>query len=346
MDVIIEKTHALGRIRLNRPKAINALTLPMIEAIAHALPNFAADPAIAAVLITGEGERGLCAGGDIRALYDSRANAGPHAEAFFRAEYRMNAAIKAYPKPYVAIMDGITMGGGVGVSAHGSVRIVTERTRMAMPETGIGFYPDVGGTWLLSQSPGEFGTYLGLTGDSFGGADAILAGFADHFVTSSQLPALIAALEAMPATATLQTVQALVKGFSESHEPPHTPYLPEIDRAFAHDRLEDIIAALQASNSDFAKKTLAVMAQKSPTSMKVTLKLLRLARGSQNLEACLEREFIATQRVVLSDEFYEGVRAAVVDKDRAPRWNPDKPEAVTDDLVNSYFTIDLPKLFP
>jgi enoyl-CoA hydratase len=345
MDIIIEKSGALGRVKLNRPKALNSLTFHMVEEIAAILPIFSGDPSIAAVLITGEGERGLCAGGDIRALYDARANASEVGEIFFRSEYRMNAAIAEFPKPYIAIMDGITMGGGVGVSAHGSVRIVTEKTRMAMPETGIGFFPDVGGTWLLSHSPGEFGTYLGLTGDSFGGADAILAGLADYFVNSRNLPALIAQLEALKAPITNEDIQAMVKSFSESNEPPHTPYLPEINKAFAHDRVEDIVAALEASGTDFAKKTLGVIAQKSPTSMKVTLKLLRLARNYANLEEALEHEFIAAQTVMASDEFYEGVRAAVIDKDRTPRWNPAKLEDVSEELVASYFTAKVKPLF-
>jgi enoyl-CoA hydratase len=336
-DILVEHQGALGRIKLNRPKAINALTLEMIHDIAAALRQFAAAPEIGTVLISGEGERGLCAGGDIRALYDHGRDGSGFGQTFFRDEYRMNAQIADYPKPYVAIMDGITMGGGVGVSAHGSVRIVTERTRMAMPETGIGFFPDVGGTWLLSRAPGELGTFIGLTGDGVGGADAILAGFADYFVPSEQLAALIEALATLPNAATIQQVQATVRGFAIEAPPPLTAHRAEIDASFGFESLEEIIAALESSGSAFAQKTLGVLKQKSPTSMKVTLRLLREAARSTTLRECLQREFAAAQQVLASDEFYEGVRAAVVDKDRSPKWRPATLAEVTPETLAPYF---------
>ncbi len=344
-DVLAETAGVLGRIRLNRPKAVNALTLEMIRHVQSALARFENDPAIGAVLVTGEGERGLCAGGDIRALYDHGRDGSGFGETFFREEYRMNAHIARYGKPYVAVMDGITMGGGVGISAHGSVRIVTERTRMAMPETGIGFFPDVGGTWLLSHGPGEIGTFIGLTGDSFGGADAIYAGFSDVFVESLKIPALIAALAALPASVTLETVRATVKAFTEDAPPPLAAHRAEIDKAFAFDSVEEIVAALEASNSEFAAKTLKVLGQKSPTSMKVTLRLLRLARADARLEDSLEREFAAAHAVLASDEFYEGVRAAVVDKDRNPKWSPATLAGVNDSLIDGYLTHSPEKIF-
>jgi enoyl-CoA hydratase len=343
-DVITGTCGSLGRIRLNRPKAINALTLPMIQHIQAALDAYETDPALSAVLISGEGERGLCAGGDIRALYD-HGRSGFGAE-FFTHEYRMNAHIAAYKKPYVALMDGITMGGGVGISAHGAIRVVTERTRLAMPETGIGFFPDVGGTWLLGQAHGEIGTFLGLTGESFGGADAIYAGLADHFVNSSNIPALIEALEALPAGADVEAVNSVVQGFSIEVTPPLAAHRTDIDLAFAYDTVEDIIAALHDSAAtEFAKTTLDVLARKSPTSMKVTLRLLRLGRASASLKECLQREFDASHAVLASAEFYEGVRAAVVDKDRNPKWSPATVEAVTPALVDSYFKHTGPDLF-
>jgi enoyl-CoA hydratase len=343
-DVLVEVTGTCGRIRLNRPKAINALTLPMIQHIQAALDKFETDPEISSVLISGEGERGLCAGGDIRALYD-HGRSGFGAE-FFTHEYRMNAHIAAYKKPYVALMDGITMGGGVGISAHGAIRIVTERTRLAMPETGIGFFPDVGGTWLLAHAPGELGTFLGLTGDSFGGADAINAGLADHFVESSNLPHLITALADLPAGADVEAVRAAVEGFSQHVTPPLAAHRTDIDIAFAHNTVEKIVTALHASAAtEFAKKTLAVLAQKSPTSMKVTLRLLRLGRNSATLQECLQREFDASTQVLASDEFYEGVRAAVVDKDRNPKWNPATLAEVTKARVDAYFQHKAAPLF-
>ncbi len=344
-DILVETVGALGRVRLNRPKALNSLTLEMIKHLAAALKRFEADPAVGAVLVTGEGERGLCAGGDIRALYDRGPRDIGFGGEFFRDEYRMNAHIAAYAKPYVAIMDGITMGGGVGISAHGSVRVVTERTRMAMPETGIGFFPDVGGTWLLSHAPGEIGTFMGLTGDGFGGADAIYAGFADHFVPSDRLPALYEALATLPATATLADVRGVVSRLAETVPAPMAAHRAEIDAAFAHDEVEQIVAALKASGSAFAQKTLAVMAQKSPTSMKVTLRMLRLARHDESLKDSLEREFAATHSVLASDEFYEGVRAAVVDKDRTPKWRPATLEEVSAATVEAYLRNSPDKLF-
>lgn len=344
-DVLVETQGALGRIRLNRPKAINSLTLEMVESVAAALNGFADDPAIGLVLVTGEGERGLCAGGDIRALYDHGRDGSGFGARFFKEEYRMNAAIAAYPKPYLAVMDGITMGGGVGISAHGAIRIVTERTRMAMPETGIGFFPDVGGTWLLSRSPGEIGTFIGLTGDSFGGADAIYAGFADFFVQSAKIPDLIAQLGALPANATLAALRTLVEGFAEQPVAPLAANRAEIDSAFCFDSVEDIVAALQTRESAFATKTLAVIAQKSPTSMKVTLKLLRLAAKDAHLTDSLQREFTVAHAVLASSEFYEGVRAAVVDKDRNPKWSPATLPAVTEAILDNYFLQNAEKIF-
>lgn len=343
-DILTGIEGALGRIRLNRPKAINALTLPMIEQIQAALTDFETTPEIAAVLISGEGERGLCAGGDIRALYDHGRDG--FGEKFFAAEYRMNAHIAAFEKPYIAIMDGITMGGGVGISAHGAIRIVTERTRLAMPETGIGFFPDVGGTWLLAHAPGEIGTFLGLTGESFGGADAIYAGLADHFITSENIPALIAKLSELPVTADIESVRSVVQGFSIAVTPPLAAHRTDIDLAFAHDSVEEIIAALDTSAAtEFAQQTLGILARKSPTSMKVTLRLLRLGRASTSLEECLQREFDASHAVMKSAEFYEGVRAAVVDKDRNPKWNPPTVQEVTPALVDSYFQHNAARLF-
>lgn len=344
-DVLVEKTGVLGRIRLNRPKAINALTLEMIRAIQAALTQFEADDTVSAVLITGEGERGLCAGGDIRALYDHGRDGSGFGETFFREEYRLNAHIAAYTKPYIAIMDGITMGGGVGVSAHGAVRIVTERTRMAMPETGIGFFPDVGGTWLLSRAPGEIGTFIGLTGDGIGGRDALYAGFADFLVNSENLPALIENLSILPAQADVEAVRSVVSGSSLEVTPPLAAHRTDIDISFGFDTAEEIIAALQDLGTEFATKTLGVLAQKSPTSVKVTLRLLRLARRDKTLKDSLEREFAAAHSVLASDEFYEGVRAAVVDKDRNPKWRPATLEEVSAKSVEAYFTHSPEKLF-
>lgn len=342
-EVLTGTIGTLGRIRLNRPRAINALNLPMLQSIQSALTGFETNPALAVVLLTGEGERGLCAGGDIRALYDhGRSGFGA---TFFTQEYRLNAHIAAYKKPYIALMDGITMGGGVGLSAHGAIRIVTERTRIAMPETGIGFFPDVGGTWLLAHAPGEIGTCLGLTGEGINGADAIYAGLADHYIESANIPALIEKLSILPATADVESVRGVVQNFSIKTTPPLAAHRTDIDTAFAFDTLEEIIAALDAAGTEFTKQILADLARKSPTSMKVTLRLLRLGRTSRSLEECLQREFDASHAVLASDEFYEGVRAAVVDKDRNPKWNPATVQEVTPAIVDGYFKHTAENLF-
>lgn len=332
--VLIERKGALGRIRLNRPKALNSLTLDMVRRIERALDAFAADGDIRAVLITGEGERGLCAGGDIRAIFDSGRAKDGLGETFWREEYQMNACIAAYAKPYIALMDGITMGGGVGVSAHGRHRIVTERTRLAMPETGIGFFPDIGGTWLLSRAPGEIGTYLGLTGAQIGAGDAIYAGFADIFVPIEKAPGLVEGLAALSSDSTAGAAIAAFAGTS-----PDAPLAAQrslIDDCFAFDRVEDILAALTHARTPFASDTHAALMAKSPTSLKLTLRLLRLARQSADLETCLAREFAAAARILDGHDFYEGVRAAVIDKDRNPRWSPDTLDAVSAQDIDAY----------
>lgn len=343
-EVIVETVGALGRIRLNRPKALNSLTLGMVRNIDAALTAFEADPAITAVLITGEGERGLCAGGDIRALYESGKSGSDLAATFWREEYRLNARISHYPKPYVAVASGITMGGGVGVSAHGSHRIVTETTRFAMPETGIGYFPDVGGTWLLSRGKGAFGTFLGLTGETVGAGDAIHAGLADRFAAMEKLPALVEALAGLDPAAGAVGVSAAVDSLAET--PPSSPfaaYYDVIDRHFAHDGVDDILSALQADGSDFAAATLKTLNAKSPTSLVVTLRLLRLGRRSSSLEACLERELAASLAMLAGTEFYEGIRAAVIDKDRNPRWSPADVGCVGP--VDAYMKPAVPALF-
>lgn len=337
-ELIVRREGSAGVLRLNRPQAINALTLGMVRGIDTALTAFAADPEVALVLIEGAGERGFCAGGDIRGLYESSRAGGDLGPVFWREEYILNARIARYPKPYVAYMDGFVMGGGVGVSAHGSHRIATEKTRFAMPETGIGFFPDVGGTWLLTRVPGELGTYFGLTGATMNGDDAVFAGCADAVVPTARWPELRAALTAVHIGANAQDVTATVAHFATpAAQGPVAAQHHRIDRLFAHDRVEDIVAALERDGSDFARAALKLLAQKSPTSLKVALKLLRAARNASSLEECLIREYRASLEVFVSDEFREGVRAAVIDKDRNPQWQPARLEDVDDAIVGRYF---------
>jgi enoyl-CoA hydratase len=337
-DLIARREGAAGVIRLNRPKAINAVTLEMFRDIEKALDEFEADPAVGLILLEGAGERGLCAGGDIRALYESSKVKGDLGKILWREEYMLNARIAKFAKPYVAFMDGIVMGGGVGLSAHGRHRVVTEKTRLAMPEVGLGFFPDVGGTWLLSRTPGEIGTFFGLTGQTMNGSDAIYARFADAVVPSGKLAALRDALINLRAGVSSADVQATIDAFATGETSgPVAASQAQIDRWFAHDRMQDIVAALQRDGSEPAQATLKTLGEKSPRGMVVTLKLLRLARGSSSLEECLVREYRAALEVFRSDDFREGVRAAVVDKDRNPRWSPPRIEDVTPEMLAPYF---------
>ncbi|MEU8625098.1 enoyl-CoA hydratase/isomerase family protein [Streptomyces sp. NPDC048669] len=330
--------HTEGRIRhitLNRPRALNALNHTMVLRMAEALEAAEQDESVAAVLLTGAGERGLCAGGDIRAIRDDALAGGGTARDFWRDEYRLNARIARFPKPYVAIMDGIVMGGGVGVSAHGSVRIVTERSRIAMPETGIGFVPDVGGTYLLGRAPGELGTHLALTGEAVGAADALLCGLADHFVPSRELPGLIAALDvcATPAdiVATAQRYAAAAPGGELAAQ------RDWIDSCYEAGTVEEIVERLADRGAPAAKEASVTILAKSPTSLKVTLEAVRRARRLDSLEAVLDQEFRVSSTAFTRPDIVEGVRAQIVDKDRNPRWNPAGLAEVTEADVARFF---------
>ncbi len=332
-DARIEAHGACGRITLNRPRALNALTLEMVREIHRALTDWAADDRVEFVLIDGAGDRGLCAGGDIRALYgfavaqDFRAAAD-----FFREEYRLNSLIAHYPKPYLALMDGIVMGGGIGISAHGSHRIVTERSSLAMPETGIGFVPDVGATFLLSRAPDELGTYLGLCGGRIGAADAIACGLADLFVPSERLPALAAQLAGVGRA----DFKACLKTYAEA--PPAGSFETRrawIRECFSHSSVEVIVEALEREPE--AAETAAEIRKQSPTALKVTLEALRRARSLPDLDACLRQEYVVSLNSMRFGDFVEGVRAAVIDKDRNPRWDPAHFQDVTAERVEACF---------
>ena len=318
-EVLIRREGRLGRITLNRPQALNALTLDMVRIITPALAEFAADPGIVAVALDGAGHRGLCAGGDIRALYDAIV-AGDRAspETFWREEYQLNAAIAAFPKPYVAFMDGVVMGGGIGLSAHGHPRLVTETTMIAMPECGIGFFPDVGGTYLLSRSPGELGTHVALTAARLGAADAIAVGLADYFLPRALWPEVIAALGRC---ASSDTVLPTLATFTTA--PPAGPLAGHrhwIDQAYAGDSVEHITKRLAALEQPEAQRAAKALAGNSPLTVKVTLAALRRARDLPGLNECLEVEYAMSVPLAFAGDFQEGIRAAVVDKDRKPRW--------------------------
>ncbi|WNI27434.1 enoyl-CoA hydratase/isomerase family protein [Streptomyces sp. ITFR-6] len=327
-----------GRVRhltLNRPRALNALNHTMVLRMAEALDAAERDGSVAAVLLTGAGERGLCAGGDIRAIRDDALAGGGAALDFWRDEYRLNARIARFSKPYVAIMDGIVMGGGVGVSAHGSIRIVTERSRIAMPETGIGFVPDVGGTYLLGRAPGELGTHLALTGAAVGAADALLCGLAGHFVPSRELPGLVAALDLCTTPSDIAATVRRFTGAAAGGE--LAAQRGWIDSCYSAGTVEEIVERLGDRGEPAAKETAATLLAKSPTSLKVTLEAVRRARRLDRLEAVLDQEFRVSSTAFTRPDLVEGVRAQIVDKDRNPRWSPASLTEVTDADVERFF---------
>ncbi|MEU2422146.1 enoyl-CoA hydratase/isomerase family protein [Streptomyces sp. NPDC007851] len=320
-------------ITLNRPKAINALSHAMVSRVAEALTAWEHDPAVGTVVITGAGDRGLCAGGDIRAVHDdARDGDGSAAAAFWRDEYHLNARIARYPKPYVAVMDGIVMGGGVGISAHGDVRIVTERSRIAMPETGIGFVPDVGGTFLLGRAPGELGTHLALTGARIGAADAVLCRLADHYLPSGSVPAFLDDLADLPVP------EALARRAGPAPDGELAGHRAWIDACYAAGTVEEIVRRLSAHGDAAAKETAEILLGRSPTALKVTLEAVRRARRLGSLEQVLDQEYRVSCAALADHDLVEGIRAQVVDKDRAPRWSPATLAEVTGADVDRHFT--------
>jgi enoyl-CoA hydratase len=329
--VLARRDGRVGRLVLNRPRAINALTHRMVLDLHAALDEFAADPAVAAVVLTGAGERGLCAGGDIRFFHDDAKLGGAAARAFFRDEYLLNHRVARYPKPYVAVMDGLVLGGGVGVSAHGSVRVVTERSAVGMPETTIGFVPDVGGSWLLAHAPGELGTHLALTAGKMTAADAVYCGFADHLVPGDRLADFTATLaEREPAD--------VVREFAVPvGEAPLAGQRTWIDHCYAADEVAQILERLDATGLPEAKEAAELIRAKSPTALMTTLAALRRARRLPSLEAALEQEFRVSCAGLADHDLVEGVRAQVIDKDRDPRWSPATLAGVTEEDVARHF---------
>jgi enoyl-CoA hydratase len=329
-EVLFSQDGALGRIVLNRPKALNALTLGMVRAMDAQLRQWARDPSVKAVAVEGAGERAFCAGGDIRALYDSGKAGDPYAIEFYREEYVLNTLIKRYPKPYLAFIRGIVMGGGVGVSVHGSHRIAGEGIVFAMPETGIGLFPDVGGTYFLPRCPGETGMYLALTGGRLNLADALYAGVATQAIPVALWPEALAALakdgdpRALPAFGAVRPASALEE--NRQH----------IDHAFSAGSVEEILSRLDAMASPFGAETAKTLRTKSPTSLKVVYAQVRAGRDL-SFEDCMRLEFRLTNRFMRGHDFYEGVRAAIIDKDQAPKWRPDTLQGVSEADVAAYF---------
>ncbi len=341
-DVLFEQQGALGLITLNRPQALNALSLPMIEAIMPQLKIWAASPSIKAVAITGAGEKAFCAGGDVRAAYEAGKAKQPLTQHFFMQEYILNRTIARYSKPFIALVHGICMGGGMGLSQHGSHIIVAERALLAMPECAIGLFPDVGGTVFLNRCPGQLGLYLALTGARLSAADALYARLATHYVPHHYWPDYLARLAAgdEPSLALAALAQDAGSSLLAQHQ-------AEIDEIFSAADVSAIMAALAQSNNEWAKTALASMQAASPTSLTLTLKQLREGRGL-NIESALFYEFRLSQACMRGHDFYEGIRAQLVDKDKNPRWQPATLAEVKPDSIERMFEQDtlLDIMFP
>lgn len=328
-EVFVERRGRAGVVTLNHPRAINALTHGMVRTVSAALDEWRDDPAIAGVVITGSGDRGLCAGGDVVSLHRA-ATTGEHDAAadFWRDEYRMNAAIARYPKPVVAIQDGLVLGGGIGISAHASHRVVTERSRLGFPEVTIGFVPDVGASWLLSRAPGASGIRLALTAESIGPADAIHVGFSDWFVPSDRIPRLLTALESEDPSTALAILAEDAGASALAAE------ANEIDEDFSHSDVSGILDALRVRGAHDVADTVGA---KSPLALAVTRESLARARAYESLEEALLVEFRVSMHALAAGDFAEGVRAQLIEKDRRPRWNPASLDDIDEGRVAAFF---------
>jgi enoyl-CoA hydratase len=330
-EILTRVAGGVGVLTLNRPKAINSLTQSMVDVLAEVLADWERDDAVRAVVLDGAGERGLCAGGDIVAIYHSARGDGAAARKFWFDEYRLNALIGRFPKPYVALMDGIVMGGGVGLGAHGNVRVVTDTTKLGMPEVGIGLIPDVGGTYLLARTPGSLGLHVALTGVPFSGADAIALGFADHFVPHDELAAFTQAI----IDHNVDTALA-----RHAVQPPASPLVAQrhwIDECYAGDTVTDIVAELRGHDAGPANDAANVIAGRSPIALSVTLASVRRAAHLDTLEDVLVQEFRVSCASSRSHDLVEGIRAQLIDKDRNPKWSPAALPLVTPADVQAYF---------
>jgi enoyl-CoA hydratase len=334
-DILVRGLGALRRITLNRPKALNALTLDMALTMTALLRDWADDDAVAAVLIDGAGDRGLCAGGDLRALYDAAKSGNPLPEKFWSTEYHLDVLIARYRKPVIAVMDGMVMGGGVGLSAHAAHRIVTERSSIAMPEVGIGYFPDVGASFPLARAPGRVGTHLALTGERIGAADALYCQLADVHIAAGKLADLPSALAACRGA---QEVRARLERMSSAPAAGNLPAArPWIDRCYGADEVEDILARMRGSPVEAAGAALSILQRMSPTSLKITLRNIRSALSFTEVEQSFQQDYRISLACIAGHDFIEGIRAAIVDKDRNPVWRPDKLEDVTPQIVDRHF---------
>jgi enoyl-CoA hydratase len=337
-DIRFERRGPLGLVTLDRPQALNALTMEMCQAFNEQLDDWSRDQEVEAVLVRGAGERAFCAGGDIRAIWDSGHGDGVLAARFFQIEYGLNRRVFTFPKPYLALIDGVTMGGGVGVSVHGSHRIACEATLFAMPETGIGFFPDVGGSYFLPRLAGRLGLYLGLAGARLKAADCLYGGIATHYVERDRHDELIERLADATWSGDRRAVveDALAAVAGDPGPAPLAEHRTAIDRCFAGASVETIIEALRAESGDWAEKTLKTLERASPTSLKITFE--QLCRGAAlDFDGAMIMEYRMSQACLARHDVLEGIRAVVVDKDNAPQWDPPSLDQVSPDLVEAHF---------
>jgi enoyl-CoA hydratase len=336
-EIIARKVGQLGRITLNRPKALNALTLPMVHAMRDALLAWKEDDTVQAVFVDAEGEKGFCAGGDILMLHNSGKAGGEDAWRFWHDEYQLNTLIKEYPKPYISLIDGITMGGGVGISVHGPYRVAGDRTVFAMPETGIGFHPDVGGAYFLPRLPGEIGMWMGLTGARLKAADCVAAGLATHYAPSERQVELIEALEAADLAGDEDALEDILEAHSGDPGSSDMAVLRGlIDAAFAGDDVPEMLSRMQAAGDDWSARQVKIMKTKSPTALVLTAKCLRRG-GELEFEDVMRQDLRVSMRCLDGVDFYEGVRAVIIDKDNAPNWSPAGIGDVDADALDAYF---------
>ena len=332
-EVIVAVEGRVGRLTLNRPRALHALTAAMCQAMTDALLAWRDDPKVEAVLLDHAGERGFCAGGDIRAAAEGARGDGQAARDFFRIEYQLNALLFAYPKPVMAVMDGVTMGGGVGIARPARYRIATERTLFAMPEGAIGLFPDVGAGWYLSRLPGREGLWIALTGARLGPADCLLLGLATDYVPSARVEPLKAAFLADPTGLEV----ALTELEGDAGEPPIALVRDQIDRLFGGDSVEAVVEALRADGSPWAQTQLEAIERASPTTMKVAFRQLAISAGLERFEDEMAMEYRLAARLSTAHDFAEGVRAVLVEKDRNPKWSPASLQAVDDARLDALF---------
>ena len=343
-DILLEQRGGLGIVTLNRPKALNTLSLAMYRVMDPRLLDWGRDPAVRAIVVRGAGDRAFCAGGDVRAIYDARAHPhdrpGDYKADFFREEYRLIERVHRFPKPYIALMDGIAMGGGMGVSVNGSHRVATERSLCAMPEVHIGLFPDVGATRYLNLCPGRVGLYLALTGERIKAADMLYCGFATHYVPHERIADLTEALAGLEWRAGEERAQvdAVLGRYHESAgAPPLASLRAQIDRCFAGGSVEAILEALAKEHSDWARETRATMERASPISLKITLHQMKLGEAGVDIETALALEYRMTQHAMAAHDFFEGIRAVLVDKDQTPRWEHASVSEIGEQEVARYF---------